>query len=57
VKIIKSRGKVYRQRWVYLPAQLIDAGDFPFHDNEPILVVVDAPKKRVILQKLTPQPL
>ena len=55
VKIIKSRGKVYKQRWVYVPAQLIDSGTFPFADNEQVLLVVDSRNEQVIIQKLRPQ--
>ena len=55
VKVIKSRGKVYKQRWVYVPAQLIDSGTFPFADNEPVLLVVDSRNEQVIIQKLRPQ--
>jgi hypothetical protein len=55
VKIIRSRGKEYRQRWVYVPAQLIDSGTFPFADNEPVLLVVDSRNEQVIIQKLRPQ--
>jgi hypothetical protein len=55
VKIIKSRGKTYKQRWVYVPAQLIDSGTFPFADNEPVLLVVDRKNEQVIIQKLRPQ--
>lgn len=55
VKIIRSRGKVYKQRWVYVPAQLIDSGTFPFADNEQVLLVVDSRNEQVIIQKLRPQ--
>lgn len=55
VKVIKSRGKVYKQRWVYVPAQLIDSGTFPFADNEQVLLVVDEKNEEVIIQKLRPQ--
>jgi len=56
VKIIKSRGKEYRQRWIYIPAQLVDSGKFPFKDGEPVLFVIDEKNNRVVIQKLTPQP-
>lgn len=55
VKIIKSRGKVYKQRWIYAPAQLIDSGKFPFQDNEPVLLVIDEENEQVLIQKLRPQ--
>lgn len=55
VKIIKSRGKQYFQRWIYVPSQLIDSGAFPFADNEPVLLVVDTKKEQVVIQKLRPQ--
>lgn len=57
VKIIKSRGKEYRQRWIYIPAKLVDSGKFPFKDDEQVVFVIDEKNNRVVIQKLTPQPL
>jgi len=55
VKIIKSHGREYRQRWIYVPAQLIDAGTFPFSDNEPVLLIVDKENDQVLIQHMRPQ--
>jgi hypothetical protein len=56
VKIIKSRGKEYKQRWIYCPSTLVDSGKWPFQDNEPVLFVIDEPRHRVVIQKITPEP-
>ena len=56
VKVIKSRGREYRQRWCYIPARLIDSGKFPFADDEPILFVIDEQNERLVIQKITPRP-
>jgi hypothetical protein len=50
VKTIKSKGHRYTQRWVYLPADLVDSGKFPFRDREKVLLVIEG--ERVIIQKL-----
>jgi hypothetical protein len=57
VKTIRSRGKEYHQRWIYIPAQLIDSGEWPFEDNEPVVFVIDEKHHRVVMQKLIPQPI
>ena len=51
VKIITSRGKEYRQRWVYIPAELIDSGKFPFGDNEKVEFLIDEQKHRLVIAK------
>ena len=56
VKFIKSRGKVYTQRWLYIPAKLIDSGKFPFEADETVVFVLDEKRQQVILQKLRTQP-
>ena len=57
VKRIESRGRTYFQKWLYIPAALVDSGRFPFEDNEPVLFVIDEKNNQVILQKITPKPL
>ena len=52
VKFIKSRGKIYSQKWLYIPAKLIDSGKFPFEADETVVFIVDPKKQQVILQKL-----
>ena len=57
IKYIRSRGKTYEQRWLYIPARLIDSGKFPFEANETVVFVLDEKRQQVILQKLRIQPI
>jgi hypothetical protein len=57
VKFIKSRGKTYEQKWLYVPAKLIDSGKFPFEANETVVFIIDEKKNQVVLQKLKTQPI
>jgi len=57
VKFIKSNGKTYTQKWLYIPAKLVDSGKFPFEADETVVFIIDEQKQRVILQKLQTEPI